>query len=47
MIVDKTVCDLLLAKVFDGVGPEDITHKTVGRRLSEAVDLGTSIRQSF
>jgi len=39
MVVDKVFLRLLLTKVFKRVGPEDIAHKTVGRRLTETVNL--------
>jgi hypothetical protein len=39
MVVNKVLLRLFLAKVFKRVGPENIAHETVGRRLAETVDL--------
>lgn len=39
MIVYKAVGDLLLAKIFDWVGPENIAHEPMRRGLAEAIDL--------
>ena len=39
MVVDKVFLRLFLTKVLERVGPEDVAHKTVGRRLAEAVNL--------
>jgi hypothetical protein len=37
--MDKRVVVLLVAKLLERVGPEDVTHEAVGRRFPEAVDL--------
>lgn len=39
VIVQEIVAGLLLAKVFERISPEDITHKTLSRRLAETVNL--------
>jgi hypothetical protein len=39
VVVQEEVGCLLLAKVFQGVGPEDVTHEPLCRRLPKAVNL--------
>lgn len=39
MIVDKGFGNFLLPKIFHGIGPEDIAHQAVGRRLAESIKL--------
>jgi hypothetical protein len=39
VVVQEIVAGLLLAKIFKRVGPKDITHKALGRRLTETVNL--------
>lgn len=41
MVVNKVFLCLFLTKVLKRVGPENVAHKTVGRGLAEAVDLGS------
>lgn len=40
MVVHKAFVVLLVAKLFERVGPEDVAHQSVRRRLAETVDLG-------
>ena len=40
MVVNEAFVGLFLPKVLYGVGPEDVAHQALGRRLPEAVDLG-------
>lgn len=46
MVVQEVVAGLFLAKVFEGIGPEDVTHETLGGRLAEAINLGNVSRKS-
>jgi len=39
VVVDEEVGGLLLAEVFNRVRPEQVAHRSVGRRLLEPVDL--------
>jgi hypothetical protein len=39
MVVNKVFLRLFLTKVFERVGPKDVAHETVSRRLAETVDL--------
>ena len=41
MVVNKVFLCLFLSKVLKRVGPENVAHKTVGRGLAEAIDLGS------
>lgn len=39
MVVHKAFVVLLVAKLFERVGPQDVAHQSVRRRLAETVDL--------
>ena len=39
MVVDVAIGRLFLTKVFYRIGPQDIAHDPMGRRLSETVNL--------
>jgi hypothetical protein len=47
MVVQEVVAGLFLAKVFKGIGPEDVAHETLGGRLAETVNLGNVNRKSL
>jgi hypothetical protein len=39
VVMHETVAVLLVSELLERVGPEDVAHKAVRRRLTEAVDL--------
>lgn len=39
VVMQEEITRLFLAKVLEGIGPEDITHKTLGWGFSETIDL--------
>jgi hypothetical protein len=39
VVVHKAVVVLLVAKLFERVGPQDVAHQSVRRRFAETVDL--------
>lgn len=39
MVVDEALRVLLVAELLERVGPQDVAHEAVRRRLAEAVDL--------
>ena len=43
MVVNKVFLRLFLTKVFKRIGPENVAHKTMGRRFAEAVNLKKNI----
>ena len=43
MVVNKVFLRLFLTKVFKRIGPENVAHKTMGRRFAEAVNLTMDI----
>lgn len=38
MVVQEVVAGLFLTKVFEGIGPEDVAHETLRRRLAETIN---------
>lgn len=38
-VVDEIVCSFLLPKFLQRIGPQDIAHETMSRRLTEAINL--------
>lgn len=39
MVVSKEFLRFLLAKILYWIGPENVAHQTMGRRLPEPIDL--------
>jgi hypothetical protein len=39
VVVDEEIIGLLLTKLFQGIGPEDVAHEAVCGRLPETVNL--------
>lgn len=39
MIVQEIIASLFLAEIFEGIGPQDVTHEALGGRFSEAINL--------
>jgi hypothetical protein len=39
VVVYKELGSLLLAKLFQWIGPKNVTHETMGRRFAETVNL--------
>lgn len=44
VVVHEAVRRLLRPEILYGVGPEDVTHKSLRRRLAEAIKLEKYIR---
>ena len=39
MVVDEKLRGFLLAKFFEWICPENVTHQAMGRRLAESINL--------